>query len=305
MNQQQERHWENIYQHIGYRDYTYYKFAGVEICISVPEKWMYEDDKSLNNFRVEKVEDAHHFQFEIVDRLDKPEGEILAHFPDYCVYSRNGEKVRYIGNVTDGWENAYIRAAHRGKQHDVQLKFGEFTNKIGIKSVLNALEAEHLVLEERGVIFHCSYIEWNGKAILFTAPSGTGKSTQADLWHKYRGTKIVNGDRAAVRMVDGNVYAAGIPFSGSSDYCESLTLPVEAIVYLEQNATTEIKMLNGISAFRKVWEGCTVNTWDKNDLDRAADIVEHIVRSIPIYHLACTPDESAVLALEKVLNQQP
>ena len=56
-------------------------------------------------------------------------------------------------------------------------------------------------------------IAFQNKAILFSAPSGTGKSTQADLWQKYvRGVEIINGDRAIIGIEDNGVKAYGLPF---------------------------------------------------------------------------------------------
>ena len=282
----------------------YYKFAGVELEIAIQEKWMYEDDKSLSEFRIEKVENPHRFQFEIVDQLSPPVENELVVFPDYRVYGNEKENIRYIGSVEKSWETAYVRATHRAKEHYVQLKASEYTKGFGVKTVLNAVETEHLVVEKSGFILHASYIEWNGKAILFTAPSGTGKSTQAELWHKYRKAGIVNGDRAAVRIVEEKAFAAGIPFSGSSSYCLNKTLPIASIVCLQKASVTNIQRIEGITAFQKIWGECTVNTWNKHDLNKVVDLMQLLIQIVPVYHLACTPDESAVIALENALKER-
>lgn len=280
----------------------YYQFAGVEIAISIPERWMYEEEQTLGEFQVSQLENPHKFQYEIVEQLEPPIGKLVAMTSSYCIYEWNNQRIRYIGSVESGWEHAYIRAFHCEKKHYVQLKLTKFIKAVGIKTVLNSLETEHLIVEAGGIILHASYIEWNGNAILFTAPSETGKSTQADLWEKCRGAEIINGDRAVIRIVDGTIMAAGIPFAGSSKFCKNRTLPLAAIVYLQQAPRTTIQQLRGISAFRRVWEGCTVNTWSPQDVNRASDIVKNIVEMIPIYQLSCTPDESAVIALEEKLE---
>lgn len=290
----------------------YYKFAGVELEISIPEQWMYQEERSLEPFKVneEEIQNPHHFYFEIVDELTPPDEKNdreIAAFPNYRVYKSSTiqppTRTRYIGSVQETWQNAYIRAAHCGKNHHVQLKSSEFTSNIGVKTVLNSLEAEHLVVEAGGFILHASYIEWNGKAILFTAPSETGKSTQAELWRKHRDARIINGDRAVIRMVDGKAYAAGIPFAGSSVYCENATLPIAAIVYLKQAKTTTIQPMKGINAFQKIFEGVTVNNWNKEDLNKVIDLVGNVIRQVPVYELSCTPDESAIIALENISTQ--
>ncbi len=280
----------------------YYEFAGVGILVRIPDEAAYDDERSLAPFRVEAVKEPHQFDFELVDTLPQDSGMRIALEPAFAVYSDGDWSVRYIGAVQNGLDGAYVRAAHRGKEHRVQLKADNYPDRVGAKTVLNCIVAEHLIAQNHGFVFHSSYIEVDGKAILFTAPSETGKSTQADLWHKYRNARIINGDRSAVRWVNDGAYACGIPFSGSSTYCENVTLPLAAIVYLKQAPQTTIRCIKGAEAFRKVWEGCSVNTWDRADVDAISHTVMRVLESVPVFELACTPDESAVIALEGALE---
>lgn len=282
----------------------YYRFAGVEVAVSIPEKWMYEDDRQLAPFRVSQVKDPHIFCFDAVDSLPAPTGALEVVIPGVRVYREGDKYVRYIGTVTDGWEKAYIRVEYGERKHYVQVKVCDPITHIGVKTVLNSLCAEHLVAERGGFVFHCSYVVWDGLAILFTAPSGTGKSTQAELWRKYRDADIINGDRAAVCMKDEMLFAEGIPFSGSSSYCANCTMPLAAIVYLSQAPETTIRKLRGAEAFSKIWEGVSVNSWVKRDLERVSDVIQKVAAEIPVYHLACTPDESAVALLEETLRER-
>lgn len=281
----------------------YYRFAGVEVAVDIPEKWMYDNDRQLAPFRVSTVKDPHVFCFEPVASIPAPSGNMEVLLPGVRVYREDGQYVRYIGTVDEGWEKAYIRAEYGEKESCVQVRMSEPITHIGVKTVLNAMGAEHLVAEAGGFVFHCAYIAWNGRAILFTAPSGTGKSTQAELWRNHRGAEIINGDRGAVCVSEGRVMAAGIPFSGSSSYCENRSLPIAAIVYLSQAPKTSIRKLRGMEAFFKIWEGVSVNAWAKEDVERVASAAQTVAEEIPVYHLACTPDESAVAALEAVMTQ--
>lgn len=282
----------------------YYRFAGVDIGISMPEELFYTDERSLAPFRTETAREPHLFTFEIVEALPQPEGKMLAAEPSFRVYLDSGSQVRYYGAYGDAMENGYSRVVNDGKCHHVQVKRQSYSERIGVKTVLENLSAEHLIAQNDGFVFHCSYIDHGGKAILFTAPSETGKSTQADLWAKLRGAEIINGDRAAVRLVDGVLMAEGIPFAGSSTYCKNCSLPIEAIVYLGQAPVTTIRKLRGYEAFSKIWEGVSVNTWDREDLERVSRVVQKLAEKIPVFHMPCTPDESAVIALEEALRKQ-
>lgn len=281
----------------------YYELAGVGIAVRIADELMYTNERYMAPYRVEMVSDPHVFDFELVESLPEPAGNRVASGASFAVYQNGERTLRYIGAVQENLENAYMCVMHYGREHRVFLKRSYFPEQISAKIVLSCIAAEHLIAQNGGFIFHSSYIEIDGKAVLFTAPSQTGKSTQADLWHRLRGAAIHNGDRSAVRWVDGQAWVYGIPFSGSSGICENVTLPLSAIVYLKQAPQTTIRRLRGAESFRRVWEGCSVNTWDRNDVDRISETVMAVLSAVPVYELSCTPDESAIIALEGVLNK--
>lgn len=288
-----------------------YRFTGINLEITMAGELWPDNEGRLEPFRGEPSPDGHRFCFEKVERLPSPEemlrqkeAEVVTDLPGFFVLSDGDTEIRYIGASRENWEHAYIRAEHCGKDHRVAVKQNPYTDRIGVNTVLESMAMEHLTARNHGFIFHCSYIDRKGKAILFTAPSGTGKSTQADLWAKYRGAEIINGDRAAVRLADGMLLAEGIPFAGSSQYCKNKSLPIEAIVYLGQAPKTTVRKLRGYEAFCKIWEGVSVNTWNKKDLELVSDAVQKTAERIPVFHMPCTPDESAVIALEEALRKQ-
>ena len=282
----------------------YYQFAGVEIGFVMSEDEIYQNERNLKPFRVEQANAPHMFTFEWCDQMPEPTGKPIEKKDDFCVY-QSGEMLQRYFRVNKGdWETALMCVEGSGKDHRVHARRDRFRGYIPAHIALNAISAEHLIAQKGGFIFHCAYIDHSGKAILFTAPSGTGKSTQAELWKNLRGSEIINGDRAAVRVADGILLAEGIPFAGSSGVCKNRTLPIAAIVYLAQAPETSISKLNGISAFRHIWEGCSVNQWNRDDVSVAADTAMAVVNRVPVYYMPCTPDETAVSALEQMLKEQ-
>ena len=282
----------------------YYQFAGIKIAISMSEELWFQDEFRLTPFCTDGPTADRIFLFEKMEELAPPEGSLVCSDPMRLTYATEDGSVRYIDAHGMDWRKASIRVQYRKNDILVQVNGNHVANRITARYVLECLSAEHLLARNNGFAFHCSYIDHNGKAILFTAPSETGKSTQADLWNKYRGAEIINGDRAAVRLVDDVLMAEGIPFAGSSKYCENRSLPIEAIVYLGQAPRTSIRKLRGYEAFSKIWEGVSVNTWDKEDMERVSAVVQQVASRIPVYHMPCTPDESAVIALEEALRKQ-
>lgn len=150
-------------------------------------------------------------------------------------------------------------------------------------------------------VLHSSSILVNGKMILFSAPSGTGKSTQADLWNKYRNSLIVNGDRNLVYFNDGKFYAQGWVLSGSSEHKHNISAPIQSIVILEKNLNNEVIQLRGREAFHRVYREIISNQWDSNFIGKEFDFISNLLDNIPIILLKCTKDEDAVICLEDFL----
>ena len=164
-----------------------------------------------------------------------------------------------------------------------------------------SISLAQLLLAHNAFFIHSSFISANGKAIIFSAPCGTGKSTQASLWEKYRGAEIINGDKAGV-LVENGVYACGVPFCGTSGICKNKTLPLGAIVLLSQAPKNNIRRLTGVDAFQGVIKNIYLDCIAPAEQLKCADLLIELISTVPVFQLECTPDENAVITLEKALQ---
>ena len=163
------------------------------------------------------------------------------------------------------------------------------------------LGLEKIVLRSDALILHSAYMCRDGKAILFSAPSGTGKSTQADLWTKYRGTRTVNGDKSLlVRRQDG-WYAYGWPICGSSEICYNESYPIQAIVMIHQAKENSIERLGVAGAVKRLLSQITMNMWNTEFQLKTIDKIVQLVMEIPVYEMGCDISENAVKCLETIL----
>lgn len=282
---------------------SFYRFADMTFRISGDQKRMYREEGVLEPFRVEGPSWDHSICYEVVDALPLPEGECVYQGPRIQVFRQGDTLLTCRGDTALLPEGAHTHMIRRGNQTLVQVLRREVTDRIMPRLVLNTLEAEHHIVQCGGFLLHSSFIQVKGKAILFTAPSGTGKSTQAALWEKHRGARIVNGDRTAVTIENGTVMAHGIPYCGTSGIYGQAKVPVAAIVYLSQGAENRIEPLTGLRAFRRLWEGCSVQLWEEADVTLCSQRVTEAVQRVNVVHLTCTPDEGAVRALEAYLEE--
>lgn len=169
--------------------------------------------------------------------------------------------------------------------------------------LVNLLGLERVLLELDALLLHASFIRFRGRGILFSAPSGTGKSTQAALWAAHRGAEILNGDRAAIRCTDGQWRSYGLPLAGSSRIYRNESAPIEAIVVLGRAPEDRIRPLSPAEALRALLPEFSVHRWDSTFVERVLDISTALVQAVPVYLLECTPEQSAVELLHRTLRK--
>lgn len=168
--------------------------------------------------------------------------------------------------------------------------------------VLRWLDLPGFFLKRGAVFLHASLVRRQDRAILFTGRKQIGKSTQAELWRRFRGAEVVNGDRALLRLIDGVWTACGSPFCGTSGICVNEQVPLEAVVLLRQSSCSRIETADLKMAYAAFLSGCTFDPQDRSAAERVLAIAEQIHREVPMLQLSCTPDEAAVVCLEKTLR---
>lgn len=151
-------------------------------------------------------------------------------------------------------------------------------------------------------ILHSSQIKYKDKCIIFTAPSGTGKSTQARLWEKYEDAEIINGDRSGVRNIENKWFSYGLPFSGEDNIFKNNSTEIGAIVVIRQGNENKVKKLSSRDAFKYIYSETTLSFWYERFTTPVVDTILKLVQEIPVYMLECTPDENAVYTLKNMLE---
>lgn len=172
-------------------------------------------------------------------------------------------------------------------------------------NLCDLLGLETLLLKESGLLLHSSFIRWRGKGILFSAPSGTGKSTQAELWARYEGAEILNGDRAGLRQIGGEWTAFGLPLAGSSFIYRNESALLEGIIVLRQAGINRIRRLKPVEAFRYLYPETTVHQWHRSSAEKAVSLLMNLISQVPVFLLECRPDEEAVRLLKETIVGLP
>lgn len=154
------------------------------------------------------------------------------------------------------------------------------------------------------IFFHAAQVELAGQGLLFTAPSGTGKTTQARLWRDCRGAELVCNDRTLVRKTEDGWRTYGYPVDGSAPVRSGRVLPLGAAALLEQAPANQVVHLSGAKAVARLMEQMVIDVWSAEARTRAAALALALLRDAPVCLLRCTPEEGAVECLERWLNER-
>lgn len=169
---------------------------------------------------------------------------------------------------------------------------------------LNAEEKEYIatgfsfykaLLNFDGFMLHSSAVVVDGKAYLFTADPGTGKSTHTKLWLERFGERayILNDDKPALRLEDSVWYAYGTPWSGKHDISRNERVPVAGIACLERGEDNEIVPFGGIDAISAIMK--QVNRPKAAEYRvKLMKLLDKLITQVPVWKLKCNMDPGAV-----------
>lgn len=166
------------------------------------------------------------------------------------------------------------------------------------RNLITLMDIEATLLDFGAIILHSSLICWKGGGIIFSAPSGMGKSTQAELWRQYEGAEILNGDRAALRKKNGIWHGYGLPYAGTSGIYRNESAPLKVIVALRQATENRIRRIAGAEAFSYLYPETMIHRWDPQFESRAAELLLSLLSEIPVFLLECRADRGAVEILK-------
>ena len=236
----------------------------------------------------------------ICDELPAPDGNLSGSNNTISVYCKGDDIFRYASMGTDSGAMTHYSKSDSSKTETFIVE-RNYNVLMDSRYMWNTIALSQIMLTKNVLFFHSSFINYNGNGILFSAPCGTGKSTQAALWEKYRNAQIINGDKSGVSVKNGVVYANGVPFCGTSNICKNVTVPLKAIVLLEQAKENSVIQLKGVKALQMLMQNIYLDMLAPDEQRMCIDLLIEIMAKVPVYLLKCTPDEQAVNTLEKVL----
>lgn len=215
-----------------------------------------------------------------------------------------------IAGIKTEYEPEYSLLRERSRAYEADFPDGEEDIKINLtndfldaqqKAFPNLTREEHEytwtgeafyneVLRHGGIVLHSSCVEKDRKAYLFSAKSGTGKSTHTHLWlEELPDTRIINDDKPLLLLRNGQIFACGTPFSGKTDENINECVPVRAIIFLhraKENTLTRIKPSFAVPLFLAQ----TVNPRIKEYAGKMLERTDAILTKVPVFSLGCNKE---------------
>ncbi len=171
--------------------------------------------------------------------------------------------------------------------------------------ILSGMMFMEIALYEGYLALHASAISYHGKALLFAAPSTTGKSTHARMWKELYldDVQFINDDKPLIFNHKGKLHVAGSPFSGKKVLNQNIIQPLKAIIFLSQGKIDELIKLDEQIAIKEI---ITNILRPKEELtwDIVFKTITQITKQVPIFHLNATKSYDAVRLVQRSLYQE-
>lgn len=144
------------------------------------------------------------------------------------------------------------------------------------------------------ILFHSCAVVTDGKAYLFGAPSGTGKSTHVGLWTTLLKDKarILNGDKPLLRRESGTVMVYDSPFRGKEGFGYLGAAPLSGLCFLHRGTENRIQRISSSEAVKEAY----IQTYLPKTVGEKAKVMETLIgilNEVPLYSLSCTISEEA------------
>lgn len=138
------------------------------------------------------------------------------------------------------------------------------------------------------ILFHGSAIAVDGIGYLFTAKSGTGKSTHTRLWREYFGKRavMVNDDKPLLQITQNGVLVHGTPWDGKHHLSRNISIPLKAICILTRDKKNHIESISKSVAYPMLLQQ-TYRPQEPLKMQKTLEILDRISDNMTLYKLGC------------------
>lgn len=198
-----------------------------------------------------------------------------------------------LTHIADEYKKMVLERGEKPQEHG-----GAFYENNAIHSLLAS------TLLGRGVLLiHGAAIAVDGQAYLFTARSGTGKSTHTRLWRELFGNRVtmINDDKPLLRPTKDGVIVYGSPWDGGEGLSTNTQAPLKAIIKLERGKENRMRPFK-ISEMIPELFAASLRRQSSLERAQSIELQSRILSAVKLYSMKCTPYPEAVISAAKALG---
>ena len=183
------------------------------------------------------------------------------------------------------------------------IKIRKFTDPFLERTAIQRKLAEFL-FDREVLMTHGSTVAVDGKAYLFTAKCGTGKSTHTRLWRQVFADRaaMVNDDKPFLKITEEGVLACGSPWSGKHGLDTNLTVPLQGICILERGKENKIRRIAAEDAIPMLLHQshCPLDSGKEEQFEK---LVSKLAKKTPLWQMECNMEPQAAEVSHKAMSE--
>ncbi|MBQ7506814.1 MAG: hypothetical protein IJT05_05740 [Lachnospiraceae bacterium] len=270
---------------------SYYSIGGVVMKIEGKPGLLSEE---LNAFRVDETEPDLTVSFEEELLIRDPELNIEPIKEGFLFSFPNSDRLDQIRLSSDGKE--------------ARIRLCAIEDETSCAEIFYALRTlfSYIAQDRNQFLLHSVSLLYRGRAYLFSAPSGTGKSTHAALWKKLWPKEVedINGDINLLSLnKDSSCTVEGIPWNGTSGIYRNGSFPLGGIVFLRQEPENAVHVWSKDKQALSLTQRLISPFWTRELLAKNIAFANALVQKIPVWHLSCTKEEEAAVLMRREIDR--
>lgn len=238
---------------------------------------------------------------EVLNNITAPEGEICFQQNRVCLLKLpDGRFCRYLKRTKTN--EIVFMVTYTPDYSDVLIEILNTLNIDGLGPTNYEYMYTGFMFANRltvlgGTVLHGSSIALDGEGIVFSADSGTGKSTHTNLWRQHFGKRveIINDDKPAIKIENGKAFVYGTPWSGKTSLNNNVKHPLKAVVFLSRGDENKIKKMDALNAVLNLSHQLPNPFYDSEIGTKTVNFIKKLYEiNTPVYDLECNISDNAV-----------
>lgn len=162
-----------------------------------------------------------------------------------------------------------------------------------------------LLVQDDILLMHGAVVAVDGQAYLFTAKSGTGKTTHTRLWMRQFGDRavMVNGDKPLLHITSEGVTVYGTPWDGKHHRSTNTSCPLKAVCILTRNTENSIQRIDKKAALPMLCQQ-SYRPCSPIGAQKTLALVDRLGSSVPLYRLGCNMEPEAAKVAYHGMNYE-